>query len=263
MQNNQKFLNEIKNIKENLEKDLSLLIKGKKKMKKGVYFGKKVKVEPNVFFDASAGIILVGEGTKIKANSILRGPLLVGKNCVINSFAEISTSRIGDVCKIGGEVEHTIMQSYSNKQHYGFLGHSYIGSWVNIGGGTSVSNLKNTYTTIKMNGVDTGMQFLGCLMGDYVKTAINTSIFCGKSIGVGAHLYGTVTEDVPAFTSHVAPGKLYEIPFSVAENIQKVVTERRKVAWALKDSENFKKLFEETEKERRKAKVKKGKLSFK
>ena len=272
----QKKLDEIKNLKQNLEKDLPILIKGNKKIparnaygivvvggQKGVYFGKNVKVEPNVFFDASDGIIFIGDNTKIKANSILRGPLLIGENCIVNSFAEISCSRIDDVCKIGGEIEHTIMQKYSNKQHYGFLGHSYIGAWVNIGGGTSVSNLKNTYTTIRMNGVDTGMQFLGCIIGDYVKTALNTSIFCGKIIGESAHLYGTVAEDVPAFTSHVSAGNLYELPLDVAIKIQKVMTLRRNVKFTEKDEKDFEKLFKETAKDRKLAKVKKGKLSFK
>ena len=259
----QKKLDEIKNLKQNLEKDLVILIKGNKKIQKGVYFGKNVAVEPNVFFDASDGLILIGDNTKIKANSILRGPLLIGKNCIVNSFTEISCSKINDVCKIGGEIEHTIMQSYSNKQHYGFLGHSYIGSWVNIGGGTSVSNLKNTYTTIRMNGVDTGMQFLGCIMGDYVKTALNTSIFCGKVIGESAHLYGTVSGDVPAFTSHVSAGNLYELPLDVAMKIQKVMTARRNVEFTEKDEKYFEKLFKETAKDRKLAKVKKEKLSFK
>ena len=216
-----------------------------------------------MFFDSSDGIIFIDDNTKIKANSILRGPLLVGKNCIVNSFTEITCSKIGYVCKIGGEIEHTIMQSYSNKQHHGFLGHSYVGSWVNIGGGTSVSNLKNTYSTIWMSGKETRMQFLGCIMGDYVKTALNTSIFCGKVVGESAHLYGTVTEDVPAFISHVSAGNLYELPLKVAEDIQKVMTKRRNVEWTKEDSKNFEKLFKETTKDRKLAKVKKGKLSFK
>ena len=255
-------LNEIKNLKQNLEKDLLVLIKGNKKIQKGVYFGKNIVVEPNVFFDTSNGTILIEDNTKIKANSVLRGPLLIGKNCVINSFCEISCSRIGDVCKIGGEVEHTIIQNYSNKQHYGFLGHSYIGSWVNIGAGTSVSNLKNTYTMIRMQGIDTGMQFLGCIMEDCVKTALNTSIFCGKVIGQGAHLYGTVTQDVPAFTSHVSVGNLYELPLDIAIKIQKVMTARRDIKFTEKDEKDFRKLFLETAKDRKLAKVKKGKLKF-
>ncbi|MDQ3076142.1 MAG: hypothetical protein M3Q34_03375 [bacterium] len=258
-----KFLDLIINNKENLKKSLVILKKGKKQIQKGVFIGKSVTVEPNIFFDTSAGEIVIGEGTKIKANVVLRGPLTIGKNCVINTFAEISCSQIGDVCKIGGEVDGSIIQSYTNKQHHGCLGHSYVGSWVNIGGGTSVSDLKNTYSNIQVQGIDTGLQFLGPIIGDYVKTAINTSIFCGKVIGPSAHLYGTVTEDVPAFTSHVSAGNMYELPLELAERIQKVMTKRRNVTWTDKDSEDFKNLFKETSKDRKLAKVKKGKLSFK
>jgi len=272
----QKKLDEIKNLKQNLEKDLPILIKGKKKIparnaygivvvggQKGVYFGKNVVVESNIFFDTSEGIIFIEDNTKIKANSILRGPLLVGKNCIVNSFAEISCSRIGDHCKVGGEVDHVFMQSYSNKQHYGYLGWSYIGSWVNIGGGTSIATLKNTYTNVKVNNIDTGSQFFGCIMGDFVKTALSTSVFCGKVIGESVHLYGTVTEDVPAFTSYVRPGVFYEIPLEVAEKIQIAMAKRRNVKWTENDSKNFEKLFKGTAKDRKLAKVKKGKLTFK
>jgi glucose-1-phosphate thymidylyltransferase len=260
---NKEKLNEIKNLKGNLEKDLPVLTKGKKKIKRGVYFGKNVKVEPNIFFDANEGLIVIGENTKIKANSILRGPLIIGKNCEINSFAEIYCSRIGNVCKIGGEVKRSIIKDYTNKAHHGFLGDSYVGSWVNIGGGASVSNLKNTYSTIKINGVDTGLHHCGVIIGDYVKIAINTSIFCGKVIGESSHLYGIVSSDVPAFTSHVSVGNLFELPLDIAIKIQKAMTARRKVKFTEKDEKDFEKLFKQTAQDRKLAKVKKGKLSFK
>ena len=263
MEDTQKKINEIISIKKNLEKDLVILTKGKKQAKTNVYFGKNVKLEPNVFFDTSDGKILIDDNTKIKANAVLRGPLIVGKNCVINSFTEISCSRIGNVCKIGGEIDQVVMQDYSNKQHYGYLGHSYVGSWVNLGAGTSVSTLKNTYTNIKVNDFDTGTQFFGCIIGDCVKTAINTSIFCGKVIGASSHLYGTVTEDVPSFVSHIRPGVFYEIPFEIAENIQKAMTKRRNINWTEKDSQTFKKSYLATSSDRKKVKAKKGKLSFK
>src|SRR3989344_5375091 len=258
-----KFLKAIIFVKKNLEKDLPFLIKGKKKIKKGLYFGKNVKVEQNVLFDTTQGTILIDDRTKIKANAILRGPLFIGKDCVVNSFTEISNSKIGDVCKIGGEIEGSIMAGYSNKQHHGCLLHSYVGKWVNIGAGTNVSDLKNTYSSIKMGGVDTGQQFLGCVIGDYSKTAVNTSIFCGKVIGVSSHLYGTVTEDVPSFVSHVAPGKLFELPINLAVKIQRAMAKRRDVEFAMNDEEKMKKLFEESQAERDRAGVKKEKLTFK
>ena len=258
-----KLINSVILNKKNLARELPLLVKEKKKIKARLYFGKKVIVEPNVFFDTSEGIILIGDGTKIKANSVLRGPLLIGKNCVINSHADISSSRIGDMCKIGGEIDNIIMQSYSNKQHYGYLGHSYIGSWVNIGGGTSIATLKNTYSNIKVTGIDTGTQFFGCIIGDYVKTAINTSVFCGKVIGESSHLYGLVTEDVPSFVSYLGKGDLYEIPLVLAKKIQKTISARRGIKFTAQDSKLFDKLFTQTAPERKKLKVKKGKLKFK
>ena len=121
---------------------------------------------------------------------------------------------LGHHTKVGGEVEASIIEPYSNKQHHGFLGHSYVGSWVNLGAGTCNSDLKNTYGTVNMEygsidgkgsrdgGVQkasTGMQFVGCFIGDYAKTAINTSIFTGKTIGACSMVYGFVTTNVPAF----------------------------------------------------------------
>ena len=258
-----RYIDTIKNNIRNLEKTSSALSKRKRQIKKGVYVGKNIKVEPNVFFDTSGGKIKIGDDTKIKANSILRGPLTIGKKCVINSFAEISNSKIGDACKIGGEVEGSTIKSYTNKQHHGFLGHATVGSWVNLGAGTSVSDLKNTYGTISVKGKDTGKIFVGPIIGDYVKTAINTSIFCGKVIGASSHLYGTVTEDVPAFTSHVSPGNMYELPLEIAIKIQKAMSARRGVKFTKQDQKKFETLFARTRGERQKAGVKIEKLNFK
>jgi glucose-1-phosphate thymidylyltransferase len=235
---------------------------GKKEIYKGVYAGTDVIVEPYVFFDTDKGDVIIGDGTKIKSHAILRGPLVLGENCVIHSFAEISSSLVGDVCKLGGEVEHCIIDRYSNKQHHGFLGHSYVGKWVNIGAGTSVSNLKNTYSAVVVQGIDTGNIFMGVILNDGVKTAINTSIFTGKVIGAHAHLYGIVTEDVPAFTSHVAPGRLYEVPLQVAKKIQKAMMLRRHRDWKQEDEEALCQLFAATREDRERAQVKKEKLSF-
>jgi glucose-1-phosphate thymidylyltransferase len=103
-------------------------------------------------------------------------------------------------------VEASIVESYTNKQHHGFLGHSYLGSWINLGAGTCNSDLKNTYGTINMEytfgKVATNMQFLGCIIGDYTKSAINTGIFTGKVIGVCSMLYGFVTTNVPSFVNY-------------------------------------------------------------
>ena len=113
---------------------------------------------------------------------------------------------IGARAKIGGEIEASIVEPLSNKQHHGFLGHSYVGSWVNLGAGTSNSDLKNTYGSVTMDyggrRVPSGMQLVGCFIGDYAKTAVNTGIFTGKAIGVCSMAYGFVTTNVPGFTNY-------------------------------------------------------------
>jgi UDP-N-acetylglucosamine diphosphorylase / glucose-1-phosphate thymidylyltransferase / UDP-N-acetylgalactosamine diphosphorylase / glucosamine-1-phosphate N-acetyltransferase / galactosamine-1-phosphate N-acetyltransferase len=256
------FQNLIKNLKETLVKDLAVLRDQGEKIQSGVYFGKNVTLEPNVFFDTSLGDIYVGEGTKIKANVILRGPVVISTDCVIHGSTEIACSKIGKVCRIGGGVMNSVIDDYTNKQHLGFVGHSYLGKWVNIGGGTNISNSKTTYGNIKMRGVDTGMQFLGCIIGDNVKTAVNTSIFCGKIIGPSSHLYGMVTEDVPAFTSYVSTGNMYELPLEVAIKAQKAMAARRGIEFTNEDQRNFEELFADTAQDREKARVKKEKLTF-
>ena len=111
---------------------------------------------------------------------------------------------VGEVCRIGGEVEFSILESYTNKTHYGYLGHSYVASFVNLGAGTTISDLKNTYGTVRVGHlgrkVDTGMRKLGAFIAHHVKTAINVSAFSGKKIGAMSHIYGLVKEDVPPFT---------------------------------------------------------------
>jgi UDP-N-acetylglucosamine diphosphorylase/glucosamine-1-phosphate N-acetyltransferase len=127
--------------------------------------------------DARSGPIYLGQGTIVRPHSYLRGPLSIGPGC-----------------RLGGEVTHSLFHGYSNKAHYGFIGHSYIGEWVNLGAGTTNSNLKNNYGTVKVqvNGkqVDSGQQFLGCFIGDYAKTGIGTLINTGTVIGLGANVLG-------------------------------------------------------------------------
>ncbi len=246
-----------------LADNLDFLKKGKKQIKPRVFVGKNVKIEPNVWFDTTKGIVLINDDTTIKSGAILRGPIYIGKKCVINSFSEIKEETcIGDVCKVGGEVEATIFQGFSNKQHAGFLGHSYVGEWVNIGAGTNVSNLKNTYSSVKMLGEESGSIFLGSVIGDYSKVAVNTTIFCGKVVGVCSHLYGIVAKDVPSFVSHVDSKNLYEMPVEIAIKIQKTMGARRNVKFTDKDRKSFEALFKKTQKDRKKVGVKKEKLSF-
>jgi len=189
------------------QENLQELRKGFKEISSDVFVGKGVSIHPTVCMDAEEGPIIIDDNTEISPFVYLKGPLYIGKNCKIIERTSIKHAcHIGHNCKVGGEVECSIMEPYSNKQHHGFLGHSWVGSWVNMGAGTSISNLKNTYgkVTIQYQGkkVPTGMQFLGCIIGDYSKTAINTSIFTGKIIGVASYVYGFVTTNVPSFCNY-------------------------------------------------------------
>lgn len=247
-----------------LPDNLAHLSQTLKKIKPGVFVGKKVKIEDNAVFDSSEGLVVIGDGTWVKSFSILRGPLYIGKNCIVNSHSELKhNSCIGDVCKVGGEIEVSVFQGYSNKQHSGFLGSSYVGEWVNIGGGTSNSDLKNTYSSVKMLGQDTDKKFLGCIIGDYCKTALNVSIFTGKVIGVNALLYGTVTRDVPSFANAgTLMKKWITCPLDVAYKIQKTMFERRKKKATATDRRLLKDVFDMTKNQRKASKISTGKIEF-
>jgi glucose-1-phosphate thymidylyltransferase len=162
---------------------------------------------------------------------------------------------IGHTTKIGGEVEASVIEPYTNKQHHGFLGHSYLGSWINLGAGTCNSDLKNTYGKVNMDyagqRVATGMQFVGCMMGDYSKTAINTGIFTGKTVGVCSMLYGFVTANVPSFVNYARLfGQVTELPPEVMIATQERMFRRRNVAQRPCDIQLVHDMYELTREER-------------
>ena len=189
-----------------------------------------VEVEGHVVLDGREGPVVLDEDVHIEAFTRLVGPCYVGKNTVVFSGSVVSRSCIGPVCRVGGEVENTVFTGYSNKRHYGFLGHSVVGEWVNMGAGTTVSNLKNTYGTVRVRisgrRVDTGLQFLGSFFGDHVKTSIGCMVSGGLNIGVSSHLYGEVSEDVPSFTIY-KPGEKKELLLSSAIETAKRMMSRR------------------------------------
>ncbi len=172
-----------------------------------ITIGKDSYISTNVVLDASKGPIILGEGVQIQPFTFIEGPVFIGNRTNIKSGSTIfQGTSIGEVCKVGGEIENSILQAYSNKQHYGFLGHSYIGEWVNIGAGTTTSDLKNTYESISVRieteSFDTGRTFLGLICGDHTKTAINTSFNSGTIAGICCNIYhsGLLPKYIPSFT---------------------------------------------------------------
>lgn len=168
-------------------------------------------VEPYVVFDASAGPLLVRRGATVASFTRLVGPCYVGEDSTV-AGGRVAGSAIGEHCRVHGEVSATVFLGYANKSHEGFVGHSYLARWVNLGASTVTSNLKNTYGPVALwtptGSRDTGMQFLGTLFGDHVKTAIGTRLTTGSVIGAGANLFGaeTAPKVVAPFSWGMAPG---------------------------------------------------------
>ncbi|HEY3133570.1 MAG TPA: putative sugar nucleotidyl transferase [Gemmatimonadaceae bacterium] len=160
----------------------------------GVFVEEGAEIGPQVVLNASAGPILIRRGAVIAPFTHLIGPIAVGRAAQILGD-RVAASSIGDNCKVRGEFSNSIVLGHSNKGHAGFIGHSYLGRWVNLGALTTTSNLKNTYGLVQLwtpSGVrSTGQQFLGTLFGDHVKTGIGTMLSTGTIIGTGANVFGS------------------------------------------------------------------------
>ena len=222
----------------------------------GVFAAEGAALGQHVVSDTSKGPILLDEGATVGPHCFLRGPAYLGPKSRVTEQSAIKDGvSLGHTTKIGGEVEASIVEPYSNKQHYGFLGHSYLGSWINLGAGTCNSDLKNTYGTVRMDyrgeSVATGMQFVGCMMGDYAKSAINTGIFTGKTIGVCSMVYGFVTTNVPSFVNYARLfGQVTELPAEVMIATQQRMFARRNVPQRPCDAQLIHDMYELTRHER-------------
>ena len=163
-----------------------------------IYIGRNTNIEDFVTLDATKGPIYIEEDVVIQAGSRLEGPLFIGKGSHVLG-ARVRSSSIGAYSKVGGEVSMTIIQGYSNKAHEGFLGHSFVGEWVNMGAGTTTSNLKSTYGSarFKVGGGDQEASdiFLGTVFGDHVKTGIGTLLNCGTVLGYGSVVFNSKVHD--------------------------------------------------------------------
>jgi len=210
------------------EPEQGIYVKGR------VFTGKECSIGANTVFDASAGVILIGDNVTIMPNSTIIGPCSIGSNSLVKIGAKIySGTAIGEMCKVGGEIENSVLQGFCNKQHEGFLGHSFISEWVNLGADTNTSDLKNTYGTIDITirgkKVSTGRMFLGSLIGDHSKTAIDTALNTGLSIGIHAQIAttGAVRKEIHSY-SFVTPNGTAIFNNEKAKGIAEIVMKRRK-----------------------------------
>ncbi len=178
-------------------------------------------IEPYTVFDTSSGPVLLRSGARVQAFARVSGPCYVGRDTII-SGSRVGGSALGDGCKVNGEVSASVFVGLANKGHDGFVGHSVLGRWVNLGAGTTTSNLKNTYGTVSLwtpAGVrDTGLQFLGTLFGDHVKTGIGLRLTTGCLIGAGANVVDQMPPKVvaPFAWGGGAPYRVYDAEKFVA-----------------------------------------------
>lgn len=171
-----------------------------------VYVERGAMIEGLTVLDSSSGPIVVRRGATVLAFTRLVGPCYVGEDSVIAGGGErVSGCAIGNDCRVHGEISASVVLGFSNKTHAGFVGHSYLGRWVNLGAGTTTSNLKNTYGAVRMwtpEGVRaTHATFLGSLVGDFARTGIGTHLNTGTVVGAGANVFlpGTPPKVIPPF----------------------------------------------------------------
>ncbi len=163
-------------------------------------------IKPGAVLDAEDGPIIIGENVTIQPNAVIQGPCFIGDGSVVQTGVSVrGGTSIGRVCKIGGEIEGSILHGYSNKQHDGFLGHAYVAEFVNLAADTVNSDLKNTYGSVRVpiNGtcIDSGRMFVGVTIGDHAKTGIGQLFPTGGVVGFGSSVAtsGLAPKWVPSF----------------------------------------------------------------
>ncbi len=212
-----------------------------------------------VTLNAATGPIYIGKNAEIMEGSVIRGPFALGEEAVVKLATKVyGATTVGPHCRIGGEVNNSVLFGYSNKGHDGFLGNSVLGEWCNIGADSNNSNLKNNYEEVKLWNYEkggftkTGLQFCGLMMGDHSKCGINTMFNTGTVVGVSTNIFGSgfPRNFVPSFSWGGASGfetYLTKKAFEVA----KVVMSRRHVEFSEQDKNILEHVFEETKKWRK------------
>jgi UDP-N-acetylglucosamine diphosphorylase/glucosamine-1-phosphate N-acetyltransferase len=174
----------------------------------GLLIDPTARIDPMVVADTTGGPVVIGAGAAVHAFSRLEGPCYVGAGTHVLGAKVRAGTTLGPNCRVGGEVEASIVQGHSNKYHDGFLGHSYVGEWVNIAAGTQTSDLRNDYgeVVVTVNGrpVPTGRTKVGAFLGDHAKTGLGALLNTGTNAGPFAHLLPAgrlLPRHVPAFTT--------------------------------------------------------------
>ena len=212
-----------------------------------------------VTLNASTGPIYIGKNSEIMEGSVIRGPFALCEEAQVKLATKVyGATSVGPHCRIGGEVNNSVLFGYSNKGHDGFLGNSVLGEWCNIGADSNNSNLKNNYEEVKLwsyeteNFAKTGLQFCGLMMGDHSKCGINTMFNTGTVVGVSANIFGSgfPRNFVPSFSWGGASGFVTYLTKKAFE-VAKIVMDRRHVEFTDQDKAILEHVFEESKKWRK------------
>lgn len=229
-----------------IQEDFKLITKGRKSHQisetntvfgaENIFVEKGAKIE-GAILNANTGPIYIGKDAEIMEGAVIRGPFALCEGAQVKMAAKIyGPTTIGPRCRVGGEINNSVFFGYANKAHDGFLGHSVIGEWCNLGADTNTSNLKNTYDEVRLwsyakrTFVNTHLQFCGLIMGDHSKCGINTMFNTGTVVGVNANIFGPGFQRnfIPSFTWGGTSGHSnYDLKKAI--EVAEAVTKRRNV----------------------------------
>jgi len=199
-----------------------------------IVMGKGVRVRAGAVVSAEDGPVVLMDGADVGEHAIVRGPCVIGTGSTVKALSSVEGTVVGPGCKVGGEVHTSLFLGRANKAHAGFLGHSVIGQWCNLGASTDTSNLRNDYGLVTLYSAATGayeatgQQFLGLVFGDHSKCSIGTTFNTGTVVGVGGNLYGAGFHDrhVPSF-AWGEPGAYVPYRFDKFARVAEAVLARR------------------------------------
>ncbi|MDG1980414.1 MAG: GlmU family protein [Flavobacteriaceae bacterium] len=210
--------------------------------------------------NASKGPIYIGKDSEIMEGCLVRGPFALGESSILKMGTKVyGATTVGPFCKVGGEINNSVLFGYSSKGHEGFLGNSVLGEWCNIGADSNSSNLKNNYAEVKLwnyeneRFTNTGLQFCGLIMGDHSKCGINTMFNTGTVVGVSANIFGSgfPRNFIPSYSWGGAAGfTIYQMKKVI--EVAKVVMKRRDLELSETDISILQHVFDETSKFRAK-----------
>jgi UDP-N-acetylglucosamine diphosphorylase/glucosamine-1-phosphate N-acetyltransferase len=225
-----------------------------------IFIHESARIDPYTVFDTTNGPITIAAGAWVQPFTRVEGPSYIGRDTQLFRANLRGGVTVGPQCRIGGEVEATIVHGFTNKYHEGFLGHAYVGEWVNLGAITSNSDLRNDYgeVFVPLGGdpVATGQAKVGCFIGDHTRTGLGSMLNTGTAIGVMCNVLPAgplLPKHVPSFTAvlygRVAPGFPLEQMFATA----RIVMGRRGQVFSEVDEQLYLNLYEQTRLERERA----------